>query len=132
MRLVDLIASRTGHDLTPAAVFLHPTPRDLASHLAAATPTSAANLIPLTADLGRPSLILIHAIAGTVFDYANLAAGPDWHLHRLRPPGPRTNPIAPEPAASVDDVVTQYIDLLRAGLGDKAGDGPVWATRATA
>ena len=33
MRLIDLIAGRTGADLTPAAVFLHPTPRQLAAHI---------------------------------------------------------------------------------------------------
>ena len=133
MRLVDLIAKRTGHDLTPATVFLHPTPRDLATHLAAnpsspaapptaanptgtatltsaataaspagptgtATPTSAASLIPLTADLGRPSLTLIHAIGGTVFDYVNLAADltGTFAVYGLQAPG--LHPIPPSSA----------------------------------
>ncbi len=155
MRLVDLIAKRTGHDLTPATVFLHPTPRDLATHLAAnpsspaapptaasptgtatltsaataaspagptrtATPTSAASLIPLTADLGRPSLTLIHAIGGTVFDYVNLAADltGTFAVYGLQAPGLTQS--RPVPPATIDGLVTHYIDLLRAGLGDQS------------
>ncbi|HEX9624112.1 MAG TPA: amino acid adenylation domain-containing protein, partial [Streptosporangiaceae bacterium] len=33
MRLIDLIADETQADLTPTAVFLHPTPRELAAHV---------------------------------------------------------------------------------------------------
>ncbi|HEY3905744.1 MAG TPA: amino acid adenylation domain-containing protein [Streptosporangiaceae bacterium] len=131
MRLVDLIAKRTGHDLTPATVLLNPTPRDLASHLnanpsspvsptSAASPTNAASLVPLTADLGRPSLILIHAIGGTIFDYANLAADltGTFTVYGLQAAGlARSRPVPP---TTIDDLVTQYTDLLRAGPGDKS------------
>jgi amino acid adenylation domain-containing protein len=149
MRLVDLIAKRTGHDLTPTTVLLYPTPRDLASHLesnpssppsasnpaiaanrtstaspanptSAATWTSAASLVPLTADLGGQSLILIHAISGAVFDYANLAADltGTFTVYGLQAPG--LNQPRPDPPAAIDGLVTEYTDLLRAGLGDES------------
>ncbi|HEX9623888.1 MAG TPA: amino acid adenylation domain-containing protein, partial [Streptosporangiaceae bacterium] len=136
MRLADLIASRTGHDLTPAAVFLHPTPRDLADHLAAdpsdrpATSTSdrlatgvsgrpsPVNLVPLTADVSRTPLILIHAIAGTVYDYVDLTSdlADTFTCYGLQAPG-LTQP-RPDQAASVADVAAHHIELLRTDLPD--------------
>jgi amino acid adenylation domain-containing protein len=144
MRLADLITTRTGHDLTPAAIFLHPTPRDLANHLAtdassrpatdasgrpvtgangylatgASGRPSPANLVPLTTDGSRAPLILIHAIAGTVYDYADLASGlaRTFSCYGLQAPGLTQPP--PSQAASVADVAARYIELLRAELPD--------------
>ncbi|HET7012556.1 MAG TPA: amino acid adenylation domain-containing protein [Streptosporangiaceae bacterium] len=117
MRLVDLIANRTGHDLSPAAVFLHPTPRDLADHLEPG-PASSISLIPLSSDLGDPPMVLIHAIGGTVFDYAKLAAdlADTFSVYGLQAPGLTQS--QPSHAASVADLATRYIELLRAELPD--------------
>ncbi len=73
MRLVDLISRRTGAEISASAVFLHPTPQDLAAHLeSAGAPDS--QLVPLGGTSTAPELVLVHAVAGTVTDYAPLAA----------------------------------------------------------
>ncbi|HXS65860.1 MAG TPA: amino acid adenylation domain-containing protein [Streptosporangiaceae bacterium] len=114
MRLVDLIATRLGPDLSPAAVFLHPTPRDLADNLGP-SPSRTSNLTPLTVDLDRPPLVLIHAIGGTVFDYSKLAAdlAGTFAVYGLQAPS-LTQPDLAHPA-TVADLAAQYADLIRAG-----------------
>ena len=127
MRLIDLIADETQADLTPAAVFLHPTPRQLATHLddptgpaSPATPSAPPGLTLLTA-VSHPPLILIHAVGGTVFDYAKLAAdlADAYTVYGLEAPGltsPGTTP------ASLTDLIDHYLDIIRAGFPD----GPYW------
>ena len=134
MRLIDLIASETQADLTPAAVFLHPTPRELAANLDAATrqhdgtgPRDAADhhdpagLTRLAAAAGHPPLILIHAIGGTIFDYTKLASdlADTYTVYGLEAPGltpPGTTP------ASFPDLIDHYLDIIRTGFPD----GPYW------
>src|SRR5262249_17860850 len=110
MRLVGLIARQTGHDLSPAAIFLHPTPRALPTPLAAG-PSNPSSLIPLTAELSKPPLVLIHAIGGTVFDYAQLATDLTgaFAVYGLQSPG-LTQPGQVQ-AVTVADLATRYIDL---------------------
>ena len=135
MRLIDLIASETQADLTPAAVFLHPTPRQLAAHVDDATgttpsqPSAPPGLTLLTSaakasisvTAGHPPLILIHAIGGTIFDYTKLAAdlADTYTVYGLEAPGltsPGTTP------ASFPDLVDHYLDIIRTGFPD----GPYW------
>jgi amino acid adenylation domain-containing protein len=134
MRLIDLIASETQADLTPAAVFLHPTPRQLASNVDTATrlhdetgPRDAADqddpagLTRLSAAAGHPPLILIHAIGGTIFDYTKLAAdlADTYTVYGLEAPG-LTSPGATP--ASLSGLVDRYLDIIRTGFPD----GPYW------
>lgn len=116
MRLIDRIAKRTGHDLPLATVFLHPSPRDLAEHLEP-SPTTPFNLTPLTVDLDRPPLILIHAIGGTIFDYAKLATdlAETFSVHGLQAPAlSRPDLGSTASAASIADLAVQYTELIRA------------------
>src|SRR6185437_15112486 len=117
MRLLDLIARRLGPDLSPAAVFLHPTPRDLAAHLEP-SPSRTSNLTPLTVDLDRPPLVLIHAIGGTVFDYFKLAAdlAGTFTVYGLQAPS-LTQPTLARPA-TIAGLASQYTDLIRADRPD--------------
>ncbi len=117
MRLVDLIAGQLGADVGVAAIFLHPTPRQLAASLDAAGTTAAGPLIELAGQAGEPPLFLIHAVGGTVFGYAQLArelAG-SYRVYGLEAPG-LTEPGAT--AASLDGLVTDYTSRIRAAQPD--------------
>ena len=117
MRLVDLIAGRLGADVGVAAIFLHPTPRQLAASLDADGTTAAGPLIELAGQAGEPPLFLIHAVGGTVFGYAQLArelAG-SYRVYGLEAPG-LTEPGAT--AASLDGLVTDYTSRIRAAQPD--------------
>ena len=120
MRLVDAIAGRLGADVGVATIFVHPTPRQLAASLdaAAGRPGAARGpLVELAAGAGRPPLILIHPIGGTVFGYARLArelAG-TFDVYGLEAPG-LSQPDAT--AASLDALVADYADRVRAAQPD--------------
>jgi amino acid adenylation domain-containing protein len=78
IRLIDLISAELGAEVSVAAIFLHPTPRQLAASIDAIRSGSgpaagAGPLIELSAGAGRLPLFLIHPVGGTVFGYAQLA-----------------------------------------------------------
>jgi thioesterase domain-containing protein/acyl carrier protein len=117
MRLVDLIAGRLGADVGVAAIFLHPTPRQLAASLDADGAAAAGPLIELAGEADGPPLFLIHAVGGTVFGYAQLArelAG-TYRVYGLEAPG-LTEPGAT--AVSLDGLVTDYTSRIRAAQPD--------------
>ncbi|HEY1917768.1 MAG TPA: amino acid adenylation domain-containing protein [Streptosporangiaceae bacterium] len=79
MRLVDLISRDLGVDVGVATIFLHPAPRQLAARIDAlrsgiGEPGAHDSLIELANGVGELPLLLIHAVGGTVFSYAQLAA----------------------------------------------------------
>jgi amino acid adenylation domain-containing protein len=79
MRLVDLISRDLGVDAGVATIFLHPAPRQLAPRIDAlrsgiGEPAAHDSLIELANGVGELPLLLIHAVGGTVFPYAQLAA----------------------------------------------------------
>ncbi len=117
MWLIDLIAARTGADLTPAAVFVHPTPRRLAAHLDTLTPVTSP-LTPLnSASPGASPLVLIHAVGGTITDYtafAGLLAG-RYAVHGLQAPGLTDGGSTP---GTLDELVSRYVELIRAAFPD--------------
>lgn len=132
MRLIDLIAAETQADLTPAAIFLHPTPRQLAVTVADATgqhetsdPDDRAGLTRLSPGVspavGHRPLILIHAVGGTVFDYTKLSAdlADTYTVYGLEAPG-LTSPGAMP--SSLTDLVDRYLDIISAAFPD----GPYW------
>jgi amino acid adenylation domain-containing protein len=87
MRLTDLISRHAHVDVGVTAVFLHPTPRQLAARIDAmrsdtmrsdtarsgTTQSAAGPLIELSD--GELPLFVIHPVGGTVFAYAPLARG---------------------------------------------------------
>jgi thioesterase domain-containing protein len=78
MRLVDLISRDLGVDVGVATIFLHPAPRQLAPRIDAlrsgiSEPAAEGSLIELANGVGELPLLLIHAVGGTVFPYAQLA-----------------------------------------------------------
>jgi thioesterase domain-containing protein len=94
MRLIDLISKELGTDVGAPAVFLQPTPRQLAASIAAAGsqdagPADPASLVPLTSGPGELPLFLIHAVGGTVFAYAQLARqlAATFRVYGLQAPG---------------------------------------------
>jgi len=120
MRLVDLVSEQTGADVGVTAVFLHPTPRQLAASIDAARdaePTAGSSLLSLSAGAGDLPLVLIHPIGGTVFGYTQLAAelAATFRVYGLQAPG-LAEPAAI--AASLDDLVTDYTRQIRAALPD--------------
>jgi amino acid adenylation domain-containing protein len=134
MRLLDLIGRRTGADLAAAAVFLHPTPRQLAADVRAAPGPGPGRdseslrvpggpLIPLSVSSaeGRPALILVHAIGGTVFDYASLAIGLEASFEVVGLQAPWLEAAGPT-ATALDDLVSAYAKVV----GDAYPDGPCY------
>jgi amino acid adenylation domain-containing protein len=120
MRLLDLIATQTGADLTPGSVFLHPTPRQLAPQLTEARLATAAStgpLIRLSEGVAEWPLILFHAIGGTVFDYTQLAAGlaGTYQVLGLQAPGLMPDGVSP---ATLDDLVADYTAIVRTAFPD--------------
>jgi amino acid adenylation domain-containing protein len=118
MRLVDMIGKELGADLGVSAVFLHPTPRQLAASIEAAgsgtgEPGGSGSLVELSSGAGELPLFLIHAVGGTVFAYAQLAgelAG-TFRVFGMQAPG------LSQPGAiadSLDDLVSDYTERIRA------------------
>ena len=118
MRLVDAIAGRLGADLAVATIFVHPTPRQLAASLDMSGGRPAEGpLTELAGGAGRPPLILVHPIGGTIFGYAQLArelAGA-FDVYGLEAPG-LSQPGAT--AASLGALVTDYVRRIRAAQPD--------------
>jgi amino acid adenylation domain-containing protein len=112
MRLVDLISRSTGAEISASAVFLHPTPQDLAAHLEPAGEPGS-RLVPLGRASTAPELVLVHAVAGTVTDYAPLAAelAGAFSVRGLEAPG-LNSPAAGH--ARLADLVEEYTAIVRA------------------
>lgn len=136
MQLADQIAATTGADIGVAAIFLHPTPRQLAARVDAAltqapgsaqgTPSPAGAstggpLVPLSTATSEPPLVLIHPIGGTVFGYAALAvelAG-TFTSYGLQSPALAGGANAPDGGqpdgpATLPGLVARYTSLIRA------------------
>ncbi len=115
MTLLDLISSRLGANLSPATVFLHPTPRQLAAFAARldAEPGQASPLVPLSPASNGPSLVLIHAIGGTITDYRPLAAelAGTLGVHGLEAPGLGRARATP---ASLAELAADYTAMILA------------------
>ncbi|HEY2550764.1 MAG TPA: amino acid adenylation domain-containing protein, partial [Streptosporangiaceae bacterium] len=94
MRLVDQINHKTGVDVGVSAIFVHPTPRQLAASIDAvqsgtAPQVASGPLIRLSNGAGELPLFLIHPVGGTVFGYHQLArelAG-TFGVYGLQAPG---------------------------------------------
>ncbi|HUD39944.1 MAG TPA: amino acid adenylation domain-containing protein, partial [Streptosporangiaceae bacterium] len=112
MQLLDLMTEYVDAPLSPAIVFLHPTARRLAAHLGSASAAAAGPLTPLSADTSRPPLILIHAIGGTITDYAPLAAAlaDRYSPLGLQAPGLTKQGSTP---SSLADLVRDYLTMIR-------------------
>jgi amino acid adenylation domain-containing protein len=94
MQLVDLISDATGVDIGVTAVFLHPSPRQLAASIdeirgGAAPSAGAGPLVELSAGISDQPLFLIHPVGGTVFAYAQLAheLAAAFRVYGLEAPG---------------------------------------------
>ncbi|HUC56860.1 MAG TPA: amino acid adenylation domain-containing protein [Streptosporangiaceae bacterium] len=108
MRLVDLIARRASAEVSPSAVLLHPTPRELATQLGTAMGNGP--LVPLSREAGGPLLVLIHAIGGAVTDYGPLAAalGRSFEVRGLAAGQPAHETLA--------GMVSEYAKILGAAV----------------
>jgi len=118
MRLVDMINNEIGVDVGIAAIFLHPTPRQLAASIDAirsGTGQSADSgpLVELSRGVGGLPLYLIHAVGGTVFGYAQLAfeLARTFKVYGVQAPG-LSDPAST--AASLGDLVDDYTARIRA------------------
>jgi amino acid adenylation domain-containing protein len=122
MRLVDMIHDEAGADVDVTAIFLHPTPRQLARHidtLASGTGQQAASgpLADLGTGAGEAPLLLIHPVGGTVSAYAPLArelAG-TFRVRGLQAPA-LTGSDAPP--TSLADLADDYTRRIRAAQPD--------------
>ncbi|MGH3833651.1 MAG: alpha/beta fold hydrolase, partial [Pseudonocardiaceae bacterium] len=103
-----------GVELGIRALFETPTVAGLARRLDTGTQGDAFNaLLPLRAHGVRPPLFCVHPAGGLSWCYAGLLRhlGPDYPIYGLQAPGlahPGTLP------ATLEDMVTDYIDHLRA------------------
>jgi amino acid adenylation domain-containing protein len=121
MRLVEMINTELGVDIGVSTIFLHSTPRQLAAGIEAAASGGAqpgsGSLVELSSGPGELPLVLIHAVGGTVFGYAQLArelAG-QFRVYGLEAPGLRQpGATAASLAAAADD----YTRRIRAAQPD--------------
>ncbi|HEY3732897.1 MAG TPA: amino acid adenylation domain-containing protein [Streptosporangiaceae bacterium] len=122
MRLIDLINRKTGVDVGVTAIFVHPTPRQLAASIDAirsgtAAPAGSGPLIELSEGPGQLPLFLIHPVGGTVFGYLPLAgelAGA-FRVYGLQAPG-LTDASATAP--SLGDLADDYAARIRTAWPD--------------
>jgi amino acid adenylation domain-containing protein len=122
MRLIDLISRQTGADISVTAVFLHPTPRQLAASIDAISsgtsgPAGREPVVELSAGAGQLPLFLIHAVGGTVFAYTQLAGelAETFKVYGIQAPALAG---AEATAASLDDLVADYTERIRAAQPD--------------
>jgi amino acid adenylation domain-containing protein len=116
MRLVDLISQQTGVALSVTSVFLHPTPRRLATTLGSGTLEGAPRTGPLVKlSAGGPPMILVHPIGGTISAYTPLVqelAG-ELTVYGLESPALNDPGAVPRTLA---DLVTEYTRRIRSVL----------------
>ncbi|MDQ2957125.1 MAG: amino acid adenylation domain-containing protein [Actinomycetota bacterium] len=117
MQLVSRIRTRLAVDLPVTAIFLAPSPRRLAVRIEAVqgggTQSEAAGpIVPMSDGLGTEPLFLVHAVGGTVYAYAALAAelADRYRVLGIQAPG-----LAGEPAqaASLAELAAGYLTELR-------------------
>jgi amino acid adenylation domain-containing protein len=117
MQLVARIHGELAVDIAVTAVFLAPTPRQLAVRIEkadgdAASLAAGGPLVELTENDHAESLFTVHAIGGTVYAYAPLAA----HLaDRFKVFGIQAAGLdeGTTPAASLDSMATAYLKAIR-------------------
>ncbi|HUN35149.1 MAG TPA: amino acid adenylation domain-containing protein, partial [Trebonia sp.] len=114
MRLVDMINQETGVDLGVSAIFLHPTPRRLASAIEAAGQEGLRGgpVLALAEGSGGPPLFLVHAIGGTVSGYTVLSRelASTFTVYGLQSPALSGQPVP----GSLAGLVADYTRRIRA------------------
>jgi amino acid adenylation domain-containing protein len=117
MQLVSRIRTGLGVDLGVSAVFLAPSPRQLARQVeaqrAAARPQTRSPLVPLSDRLDDPQLFLVHAIGGTVFHYLPLARelADGFAVCGIEAPGLHDTSGA---LATMSELADRHVDEIRA------------------
>jgi thioesterase domain-containing protein len=112
MRLITRIRADLGVDTDVTAIFLAPTPGQLAARLDGARPGTSGPLVQLTEDTGGEPLFLVHAIGGTVYGYAALAAGlaGTFTVYGVEAAGLEEGSA---PNDSLEDMVAAYVEAIR-------------------
>jgi amino acid adenylation domain-containing protein len=120
MQLVSRIHRELGVDIAVTAVFLAPTPRQLAARIEQARGAGVADraavrgpLVPLNESTGESKLFIIHAVGGTVHPYAPLAAclAGTFQVYGVEAAGLDEGTA---PATSLDAMAAGYLDAIRA------------------
>jgi amino acid adenylation domain-containing protein len=116
MRLVDVISRETGIDIGVSAIFLHPTPRQLAAAIAGisgSVPLAGSGpIVALSSRKAEPPLFLLHPVGGTVSAYAPLAQelADTFKVYGLESPALSDGGAV---AASLADLVADYTRRIR-------------------
>ncbi|HYT32700.1 MAG TPA: amino acid adenylation domain-containing protein, partial [Thermoanaerobaculia bacterium] len=112
-RLFAQIQRMCRKDLSPIALFQAPTIEQLALLLRSAqSPTSWSSLVPIQSGGSRPPLFCMHAGAGTILFYHDLARrlGPDQPIYGLQAQGLYGKAT---PHATVEEMAAHYIQEIR-------------------
>jgi len=112
-RLFAQIQRMCRKDLSPVALFQAPTIEQLAPLLRSAqSPTSWSSLVPIQSGGSRPPLFCMHAGAGTILFYHDLARrlGPDQPIYGLQAQG-LYGKVTPH--ATVEEMAAHYIQEIR-------------------
>ncbi len=115
MQLITRLRADLGVDLGVTAVFLAPSPRELAVRVEASSGAGERSgpLVELTEGGGAEPLFVVHAIGGTVHAYAPLARelAAAHTVYGIEAPGLGADSA---PAASLGDMVDTYVEAIRA------------------
>ncbi len=116
MQLVTRIHDELSVDLGVTAIFLAPTVRRLADRIESARGSSARSggpLVELTEGEGGDPLFIVHAVGGTVYGYAPLAAelAGAFKVYGIEAAGLGEGT---SPAGSLDSMVAAYAEAIRA------------------
>ena len=111
-RLFAQIQRMCRKDLSPIALFQAPTIEQLAPLLRSAQSPSWSSLVPIQSGGSRPPLFCMHAGAGTILFYHDLARrlGPDQPIYGLQAQG-LYGKVTPH--ATVEEMAAHYIQEIR-------------------
>ena len=111
LRLLARIERRFGARLAPATLFTAPTVEALAAVLRGGESVPSGPLVVLAAGGDRPPLVWLHAAAGTVTAYLELAR----RLHEAAPDRPVwALPAPPDLPATLEELAAGHVAALRA------------------
>jgi thioesterase domain-containing protein len=117
MKLITRLRDDLAVDLDVSAIFLSPTPRQLAARIEAATGDAGHGdrrtlVVDLNGAADLAPMFVVHAVGGTVHGYVPLAGelAATYHVHGIEAAGAREGT---SPARTLDAMVAAYVEAVR-------------------